>query len=47
MDEEEEVRAGFKMSDDEEEEALEPLDDGAVNDFRFDEDPDDDPDKDH
>ena len=29
------------------EDELEPLEDGAMNDFRFDEDTDDDPDKDH
>ncbi len=35
------------LADGGEEEPLEPLEEGAINDFRFDEDTDDDPDKDH
>jgi len=41
MDEEEEVTE--PLSEDE----LDPLSEGAINDFRFDEDTDDDPDRDH
>ncbi|MES2315162.1 MAG: hypothetical protein V4486_00275 [Patescibacteria group bacterium] len=39
--------AGFKVEGDGDDELLEPLEEGAINDFRFDEDTDDDPDKDH
>jgi len=42
MSYEEDVLAGET-----EEEPLEPLEEGALNDFRFEEDTDDDPDKDH
>ena len=43
-DEDEVEEKSFKLSDGDEEEALEPLEDGALNDFRFDEDADSDPD---
>ncbi len=47
-DDEEISGQGFKLSDDDgEADELEPLEEGAMNDFRFDEDTDDDPDKDH
>ncbi len=38
---------GFKTNLDNLDEPLDPLEDGAMNDFRFDEDADEDPDKDH
>jgi len=43
--EEEEIKesGGFKIEDGDEDEPLEPMEDG-MNDFRFDEDTDDDPD---
>ncbi len=47
-DDEEISGQGFKLSDDDADaDELEPLEEGAMNDFRFDEDTDDDPDKDH
>ena len=45
MDEEETSEdKGFKLGGENEDEILDPLEEGAMNDFRFDEENDDDPD---